>query len=63
MTHSEKAAELFLQGYNCAQAVLAAFSDVTGLTPEYGQQLMTLSTCYGSSDDDRIIIIAMKRAE
>lgn len=35
----------------------------TGLTPEYGQQLMTLSTCYGSSDDDRIIIIAMKRAE
>ena len=35
----------------------------TGLTPGYGQQLMTLSTCYGSSDDDRIIIIAMKRAE
>lgn len=31
MTHSEKAAELFLAGYNCAQAVAAAFCDVTGL--------------------------------
>ena len=31
MTHSEKAAELFLQGYNCAQAVAVAFCDVTGL--------------------------------
>lgn len=31
MTHSEKAAELFLEGYNCAQAVAVAFCDVTGL--------------------------------
>ena len=31
MTHPEKAAELFLAGYNCAQAVFCAFSDVTGL--------------------------------
>ena len=31
MTHSEKAAELFLQGYNCAQSVAVAFCDVTGL--------------------------------
>ena len=31
MNHSEKAAELFMQGYNCAQAVAVAFCDVTGL--------------------------------
>lgn len=31
MNHAKKAEELFLQGYNCAQAVYAAFSDVTGM--------------------------------
>ena len=31
MDHGMKAAELFLQGYNCAQAVAVAFCDVTGL--------------------------------
>ena len=31
MNHSEKAADLFMQGYNCAQAVAVAFCDVTGL--------------------------------
>ena len=31
MDHGTKAAELFLQGYNCAQSVAVAFSDVTGL--------------------------------
>lgn len=31
MNHDFEAAELFLQGYNCAQAVAVAFSDVTGL--------------------------------
>ncbi len=31
MNHSEKAAELFVNGYNCAQAVAVAFCDVTGL--------------------------------
>lgn len=31
MDHSMRAAELFTNGYNCAQAVAAAFSDVTGL--------------------------------
>ena len=35
MNHSEKAAELFLKGYNCAQAVTVAFCDVTGWTPEF----------------------------
>ena len=32
MDHGIKAAELFLEGYNCAQAVAVAFCDVTGLT-------------------------------
>lgn len=31
MNHSEKARDLFLSGYNCAQSVFAAFCDVTGL--------------------------------
>lgn len=31
MTHPEKAEKLFYEGYNCSQAVLLAFSDVTGL--------------------------------
>ncbi len=31
MEHALKAAELFLEGYNCAQAVTVAFCDVTGL--------------------------------
>jgi len=29
--HEEKAVALFKEGYNCAQAVFAAFSDLTGL--------------------------------
>ena len=32
MTRAEHAAKLFYEGYNCAQAVAVAFSDVTGLT-------------------------------
>lgn len=31
MDHGMKAAELFLGGYNCAQSVVVAFCDVTGL--------------------------------
>ena len=31
MDHSTYAAELFCKGYNCAQAVMLAFCDVTGL--------------------------------
>lgn len=33
MTHGEYAAQLFCEGYNCAQAVAVAFCDMTGLTP------------------------------
>lgn len=33
-THEKKAEELFLSGYNCAQSVFAAFSDLTGISVE-----------------------------
>ena len=39
MDHSIYAAELFLQGYNCAQAVAVAFSDVTGLDEKLSAKL------------------------
>lgn len=35
MDHPTKAAELFLEGYNCAQAVAVAFCDVTGLDEKF----------------------------
>lgn len=37
--HGSLAAELFLQGYNCAQAVAVAFSDVTGLSPDFSAKM------------------------
>ena len=39
MDHREKAAELFVQGYNCAQSMMVAYCDVTGLTPEFAAKL------------------------
>ena len=39
MDHSTKAAELFLQGYNCAQAVAVAFCDVTGMDESFAAKL------------------------
>ncbi len=39
MNHSIKAAELFTEGYNCAQAVAVAYSDLTGITPELSAKL------------------------
>ena len=44
MDHGRKAAELFLSGYNCAQAVAVAFCDVTGLTE---QQAARMSSAFG----------------
>ena len=37
--HGKRAAELFLQGYNCSQSVVVAFCDVTGLTPRNAARL------------------------
>lgn len=39
MEHQYRAAELFLSGSNCAQAVLLAFGDVTGLDPALAARL------------------------
>lgn len=41
----EKAVSLFKQGYNCAQAVTAAFADLYGLSPE---QAMRISASFGA---------------
>ena len=32
----------------------------TGITPVYGQQIITLSTCYGSGKNGRLIVAAVK---
>jgi len=39
MDHGELAKSLFLEGYNCAQAVFCAFSDVTGLDRDAAARL------------------------
>ena len=39
MDHSLLAAELFLKGYNCAQAMLVAYCDVTGLEESFSAKL------------------------
>ena len=39
MDHAEKAQELFLEGYNCSQAVLCAFEDLTGLGTDEAAKL------------------------
>ena len=39
MNHEEYAGSLFLKGYNCAQAVAVAFTDVTGLTDDYAAKM------------------------
>ena len=39
MDHVMQAAELFIEGYNCAQAVAVAFSDVTGLDKDFSARM------------------------
>jgi len=39
MDRAERAAQLFLEGYNCAQAVAVAFSDLTGLSTEFSAKM------------------------
>ena len=41
MDHSTYAAELFVNGYNCAQAVAVAFSDVTGFDEKTSAKLVS----------------------
>ncbi len=44
MTTSQKAVQLFEQGYNCAQAVLGAFSEQIGLS---SKQSLKISSAFG----------------
>ena len=44
MTHPEKARAYFTEGYNCSQAVVLAFCDVTGLSEETA---LKLSSSFG----------------
>ncbi len=44
MCHSQKAYDLFMEGYNCSQAVFAAFCDVTNI--DFETALM-LSSSFG----------------
>ena len=39
MDHSIKAAELFFEGRNCAQAIVVAFCDITGMEESYAARL------------------------
>lgn len=39
MDRETQAAELFLNGYNCAQAIAVAFSDVTGLDKDFSARM------------------------
>ena len=39
MERAHNAAELFLEGYNCAQAVCIAFCDLTGFTKEQAAKM------------------------
>ena len=39
MNHETQAAQLFLDGYNCAQAITVAFSDVTGLDKDFSARM------------------------
>ena len=41
MNHVERAVELFVEGYNCAQAVAMAFSDVTGLDEKTSAKMIS----------------------
>lgn len=41
MDHGTHAAELFLKGYNCAQAVAAAFADVTGIEEKAAARMLS----------------------
>lgn len=44
MKHSEKAVEIFMNGYNCSQAVCAAFADVMWVDEKTA---LRMSSCFG----------------
>ena len=44
MNHVERAVDLFVEGYNCAQAVAAAFGDLTSLDEKTAAKM---ASCFG----------------
>lgn len=44
MDHKKEAGDLFLEGYNCAQSIFAAFSDVTGMDKK---EALRISSSFG----------------
>ena len=44
MNHVERAVDVFVEGYNCAQAVAAAFGDLTGLDEKTAARM---ASCFG----------------
>ena len=50
--------------YNLAIADILERSEYdTGIVPKYGDRLLTLSTCYTSNSEERLIVVAVNRAE
>ena len=47
MERKELAEEYFLQGYNCTQAVVLAFADLTGMREE---QLLKIASSFGGAN-------------
>lgn len=45
---------------NKVEEILSRALYDTGVTSQYGQQLITLSTCYGSTKNDRLIVIGVE---
>lgn len=50
--------------YNLAIAdILERAEYDTGIVPEYGDRLLTLSTCYISNSDERLVVVGVDRVE
>ena len=44
--YGKRAEQLFMEGYNCSQAVLLSYSDITGLDDKTAAMLAS-GFCYG----------------
>ncbi len=48
------------QYINAVKRIISKSLYETNVLPEYGKQIITLSTCYGAERDDRIILLAVE---
>lgn len=48
------------QYINAVKRIMSKSLYETNVLPEYGKQIITLSTCYGAERDDRIILLAVE---